>query len=648
MSTKRKQQPHAVSKPIPSRVMPRPLLNESKKRPSKSASSGQTICFKDNRIVAHGHPKDHRPVTRLSALSPARSTLHMSGVGKYNMVKPEKVFHSPEHEKEYRKKKEYKKKAEDNGWWDKLIDGGTKAFDMIAPHLIKALAGFGDYDVHSNSLLAASSGGDQGSEIPMMCNTKTANVMRMREFICNVLGSTSSFKPITIPIQPGSSVMFPWLHLTAAGFTSYKMLGAVMEFNSLFGQVSAGGYLGYVAMGTQYNSMEPVFVDKESLVTSEYANSKRSDISFMHPIECSPDQQVLKQQYIRTGPLSNDSDLKFYDLGNFTIATGGQNTDGGIVGELWITYEVAFFQPKLAASGARYINYDHWFSADATPSLLFGTPSGKTRDPARATMLGTFTQAGATTTYIFPKEVRTGLYKLEWLGSFPLSSKSGFPSVTAVVNCFQTANILVDGLDQPSYACPLPTSDSSGLTGMITWYFKIAPTVEGPASITFTPFGDWGTITNFTFDFTACQIPSPIEKMGEIEGTEAFKKLFVQGYQDPVAQSSVIEDRILNLQSKLNVLKSKKDKENQIKEVASHEMSSTLIKHCLELFPEVDPNFVLETIVDSQWDYQTTVAALADYRKQMRKIKESLPKIEDKLTLKKASPYYSGENSHGR
>ena len=57
--------------------------------------------------------------------------------------------------------------------------------------LLKTLTGFGDYTVNTNSLLAEATDGANGSVIPMMTNSKTANIFRHREFIGNVRGTTA-------------------------------------------------------------------------------------------------------------------------------------------------------------------------------------------------------------------------------------------------------------------------------------------------------------------------------------------------------------------------------------------------------------------------------------------------------------------------
>jgi len=49
--------------------------------------------------------------------------------------------------------------------------------------------------------------------------------------------------------------------------------------------------------------------------------------------------------------LGANLDIHLYDLGNFQIATGGQQADGGVLGELWGTFEVALVKPQIDLLG---------------------------------------------------------------------------------------------------------------------------------------------------------------------------------------------------------------------------------------------------------------------------------------------------------
>lgn len=66
----------------------------------------------------------------------------------------------------------------------------------------------------------------------------------------------------------------------------------------------------------------------------------------MFGVECKPKLNPLQKYYIRTGPVANAEDLKFYDPGVFNMCSNGAQTDYG-AGQLWVSYQVAFYEPKL-------------------------------------------------------------------------------------------------------------------------------------------------------------------------------------------------------------------------------------------------------------------------------------------------------------
>lgn len=241
---------------------------------------------------------------------------------------------------------------ESGGWWDtakqigkSIIDSHAKEFGPALDSITK-ISGLGDYEVDTNSVQAAATAGKFGNDIPMMVNSKCCNTIRHREYLGDVFSSSSGFSAIQFSINPGLFSTFPWLAPIANCFTSYRMRGLVYEFNSLATEYSAQTSLGFVALGTQYNTIDPPFTDKITMLNSEYANSRKPSETFLHAVECAANQLVLQQLYVRDQGPPNDTDIRFYDLGTLTLACGGQAANDELIGELWSSYEIEFFQPK--------------------------------------------------------------------------------------------------------------------------------------------------------------------------------------------------------------------------------------------------------------------------------------------------------------
>jgi hypothetical protein len=100
-------------------------------------------------------------------------------------------------------------------------------------------------------------------------------------------------------------------------------------------------------MCTNYNPNELAFTDKVSMMNYYFSNERKPSKTFMHAIECAPSQLSIEEFFVQTGPTVADSEKKWYYPGKFQLAVGGNPTSGGYLGDLWITYEVEFYQERL-------------------------------------------------------------------------------------------------------------------------------------------------------------------------------------------------------------------------------------------------------------------------------------------------------------
>lgn len=218
---------------------------------------------------------------------------------------------------------------------------------------------------------------------PQIRNTKhSSTIVGEPEYICDVVSSTS-FSIRKFVLNPGVSQTFPWLAPQAVGYEQYKPKGIIFEYRPTCGDAisSTNNAMGSVIMGTEYNVNLPDFPDKQTMVDHEYSTDLKPDECGIHPIECLRSRTVLDDLYIRNGTESVP-DLKFYDLGNFYIATIGQQTAGVTIGELWVSYEFEFLKPTLA-SRTTNIPAQHWYwdsSLGAAPSNAGGLTLSNLRE----------------------------------------------------------------------------------------------------------------------------------------------------------------------------------------------------------------------------------------------------------------------------
>jgi hypothetical protein len=121
----------------------------------------------------------------------------------------------------------------------------------------------------------------------------------------------------------------------------------------------------------------------------QFATSTKPSVSMIHPVECDPSQLPLEHLYVFPSSLNNVNDPRWTTLGTTYLATVGQQA-AATLGELWITYDIEFYQPKLLASvsnsglGCHYF-YNGQLAASYSnvtplPPTMFSSPTLRSGD----------------------------------------------------------------------------------------------------------------------------------------------------------------------------------------------------------------------------------------------------------------------------
>jgi len=324
--------------------------------------------------------------------------------------------------------------------------------------VVKAITGFGDYRIQGNSLLEGS--------LPPVINTSGMNgfIVRHREYIGDIT-ATTNFTPITYPINPGMITTFPWLSQIADSFEQYTLRGLIFEYKTMSSDAllsaGTGTALGTVIMATQYNALNPPFVDKRTMENYEFANSSKPSLTFYHPVECLRRLTTVSELYVRTGVPPTGSDIRLYDLGEFTIATQGMQVATGVIGELWCTFEVEFFKPKLIQSEGLEIGTDFYLISAPSGTVPLGTPT-----PGANNSLGTTITIGSSTNVV----------------TFPLADTS-------------TTYLVVYVVTGTSVTVVPPIVNHGNCTALLIWENNVASLVQTPS----------GTVTTAFFRIEAIQ-----------------------------------------------------------------------------------------------------------------------------------------------
>ncbi|CAF4515546.1 unnamed protein product, partial [Didymodactylos carnosus] len=160
-------------------------------------------------------------------------------------------------------------------------------------------------------------------------------------------------------------------------------------------------------------------------------------------------------------------DARLYDWGQFSIATQGMATGGQNQGELWCTYDIELFKPKLTQGQYGYeINTFH--------TALATTASATNYFPPSFTYFNNMAMVVGASTLTFPQAIVTGVYRI----TYYISGSSGAtstPSFTATSNCALGPGVF-HGTQSSSAATLGPQN---------TGYFVLIGyvTINGPAAV---------------------------------------------------------------------------------------------------------------------------------------------------------------------
>jgi hypothetical protein len=375
---------------------------------------------------------------------------------------------------------------ENFSWWDlgaKLLPLALKGGAM--------LMGLGDYTVNSNSLVAQATDGVNGiANVPDIVNSKHTNIIRHREYVSKVYGATGDFTLISHNLNPANDALFPWLANISHNYTRYRWRGLVFEYVALSADYAANTALGYVAMATNYDAVEPAFTDKISMMNYMYANERKPSKDFMHAIECAPSQNTVTEFYVRsTASQPTGTDIRLYDIGKFQLAVGGNPSANGYLGDLWVTYEIEFFQERMPGIIGSHLE-SAFFSASNNVGSAIPFGDNGTLDSQNTMRLF----VGADHFNILSNQAKYVEATVQWASGTAVVI--AFPTVT-LTNCTAT---YYNG-STVGWGC------SSGVTsGRLMWSAFL--TITNPETVASVAFGTAGTIpsTSATVNLNVNQI----------------------------------------------------------------------------------------------------------------------------------------------
>lgn len=362
-----------------------------------------------------------------------------------------------------------------------------------AQQLIKTLTGFGDYHLDKNSIV------EGGMTPPQIVNAVNRGgfIVRHREYIADVT-ATTAFTNTSYDINPGLNGSFPYLAQIAKAFELYRLRGLVYEFKSTSSDAvlssAASSALGVVAMATQYNSLNPGFTNLIAMENHEFSCASKPSCDFYHPVECKKSLIPNSELYVRTGAVPSGGDIRLFDIGQFNIATSGMQNATGIIGQLWCTYEVEFYQARYDAPTS--IKSDHVQNTSCTQTAWCGSSHTFATNSSLGCSVGS-------NTITFPSDARDGKFMV--MMKYALTGGAGAvtnPAIAATSGC---------GFDQiwcDSTGFDASTSGSNNSNASIDVYIVafILTITAASAVVTFSG----GTLPSSNMDLFITQFDSDI------------------------------------------------------------------------------------------------------------------------------------------
>lgn len=317
-------------------------------------------------------------------------------------------------------------------------------------HYIGRIFGSGDYAtspgfVNKNSIT-------NSSQIPEFGSEGSFVKITHREYLCDILSSSTpnQFQIQNFQLNPGLSTTFPWLSSMIAGsFQQYRINGMVFEFRSTSSELSTTVNLGYVVMATDYDSADSVFSSKSQMENTTLAVSCKPSSHAIHAIECDKKQTSMTELYVRSSVQPPNTDIRLFDLGRFSIATGGVATPSAVLGELWVSYDVSAIKPILLPPNNTQL-MAHYKITGVAPSLPLGT--------SRVATYNSFPDALVTTgtTLTMPSSLLPGTKLL------------------VIWNCYNSTAV--------ASMTPSPISTSTSLPLFLGFYNGVANAVGSPGN----------------------------------------------------------------------------------------------------------------------------------------------------------------------
>lgn len=245
-----------------------------------------------------------------------------------------------------------------------------------------------------------------------MSRSKSGSVhVAHREYIGDIVLFPNDLFNIQIAqnINPGNASLFPWLSTIANNFEKFVF----QNLRFIYEPQSSTTTPGTVMMAVDWDSRDTNPVSKVEMMS--YEDATRSPTWFASTYNSQPHNLHTQKQYFVTdgGSSPSGTDIHFYSVGKFILATMSDQATASSIGELYVEYDVDLITPQLefSAPSAAITGIVGTTYGSTTPlgSAISFTKYGALGITLKASALNNSAVTGQAITFATP-----GAYAVSW------------------------------------------------------------------------------------------------------------------------------------------------------------------------------------------------------------------------------------------
>lgn len=174
--------------------------------------------------------------------------------------------------------------------------------------------------------------------------SKGSIVVRHREYFQDLTLAVAfnGLGPINQPVNPGNTILFPWLSHIARNYESYRFRHLEVCYEPSCSTSTAGKVL----MAFDYDCSDNPPMSKQVMMAFRGAVSAVPWQEATLMLNKTDSGTLGERRFVKAGTLQTATDRKTYDVAQLYIFSAGATTET-VVGEIYVEYEVEFITPQM-------------------------------------------------------------------------------------------------------------------------------------------------------------------------------------------------------------------------------------------------------------------------------------------------------------